>query len=290
MLAYYNDNEKFVCAWLLNLIAAKLITPGDVDERSITEVSPDDLKGYDRVHFFAGIGGWDYALNLAGWDDAPVWTGSCPCQPLSIAGQRKGHADERHIWPAFYRLIAECKPATVFGEQVASALGREWLAGVRADLEALGYAVGAADLCAAGVSAPHIRQRLYWMADTNQGQCRRLANGEGRERDRQAAGRIEGYGIAQSSGEFGRIGNADEQRSQGRRERSDEHADQQSAWSASKLIQCLDGKERRIPLEPALFPLASRFPNRVGILRGAGNSICPPLAAELVRAAMECMP
>ena len=104
---------------------------------------------------------WPYALRLAGWpDDRNVWTGSCPCQPLSSAGQRKGHADERHLWPAFYSLIAECRPAIVFGEQVASKDGREWLAGVRADLEALGYACGAADLCAAGAGAPHIRQRF----------------------------------------------------------------------------------------------------------------------------------
>ena len=47
-----------------------------------------------------------------------VWTGSCPCQPLSSAGQRKGHADERHLWPAFHRLIAERKPATVFGNRL----------------------------------------------------------------------------------------------------------------------------------------------------------------------------
>ena len=104
--------------------------------------------------------------NSAGWE-GPVWTGSCPCQPLSSAGQRKGHADERHLWPAFQQLISECRPSTfVFGEQVASKDGREWFAAVRADLEHMGYACGAADLSAAGVGAPHIRQRLYWVANT----------------------------------------------------------------------------------------------------------------------------
>ena len=96
-------------------------------------------------------------------ETAPSWTGSCPCQPLSGAGQRKGHVDERHIWPAFHRLIAECWPPVVFGEQVASKDGRDWFAAVRADLERLGYACGGADLSAAGVSAPHIRQRLWWV-------------------------------------------------------------------------------------------------------------------------------
>jgi DNA (cytosine-5)-methyltransferase 1 len=165
--AYYNEFDPFAAAWLRELMADGLIAEGEVDERSILDVSADDLRGYTQCHFFAGIGGWPYALRLAGWpDDRPVWTGSCPCQPFSSAGKQKGHDDERHLWPAFYELIAECRPSAVFGEQVASKLGREWLAGVRADLEDARYAVGGADLCAAGVGAPHIRQRLFWVAQS----------------------------------------------------------------------------------------------------------------------------
>lgn len=160
---YYNDNDPKSVAWLRELIKQNIIPPGDVDERSITDVTGSDLKGYTQVHMFAGIGGWSEALRLAGWPATkPVWTGSCPCQPFSCAGQRKGEKDKRHLWPEFRRLIAECHPPIVFGEQVASKDGRKWLSGVRTDLENLGYAVGAADLCAAGAGAPHIRQRLYW--------------------------------------------------------------------------------------------------------------------------------
>ncbi len=167
MAAYYNEIDPYAAAWLRNLIAAGHIAPGEVDERSIVDVQATDLIGFTQCHFFAGIGGWSYALRLAGWrDDRQIWTGSCPCQPLSVAGLGKGHADERHLWPAFYGLIAECGPPVVFGEQVAGQAGREWFAGVRADLEVSGYACGAADLCAASVQAPHSRQRLYWLADT----------------------------------------------------------------------------------------------------------------------------
>ena len=181
--AYYNEIDPYPAQWLRNLIAVGHIPAGDVDERDIREVQPDDLRGYGQCHFFAGIAGWPYALRLAGWpDDEPVWTGSCPCQPLSSAGQRKGHADERHLWPAFHALIAECKPATVFGEQVASKDGREWLAGVRADLEHLGYAVGSADMPAAGVGAPHIRQRLWWVADAANGRRREGQSTTGKTR------------------------------------------------------------------------------------------------------------
>lgn len=165
MTAFYSDNDARACAWLRELVANGHISEGVVDERSITELTGADLAGYERVHLFAGIGGWDYALRLAGWPaGVPVWTGSCPCQPFSCAGARRGTDDARHLWPEMRRLVDECRPPIVFGEQVASAAGREWLAGVRADLEGLGYAVGSADLCAACVGAPHIRQRLCWVS------------------------------------------------------------------------------------------------------------------------------
>jgi DNA (cytosine-5)-methyltransferase 1 len=177
--AYYNDTDPFVCDWLAELMKDGLIAEGDIDRRSITDIDPADLRGYTRCHFFAGIGGWDLALQMAGWpEDREVWTGSCPCQPFSSAGKQRGTDDERHLWPAFHRLIAERKPATVFGEQVASKAGRAWLAGVFADLEALAYRRAGADLCAAGVGAPHIRQRLWWLADAEHGRSRQRNSGE----------------------------------------------------------------------------------------------------------------
>ncbi|WP_429497311.1 DNA cytosine methyltransferase [Robbsia andropogonis] len=110
--AYYNEIDPYAAAWLRNLIEAGHIAPGMVDERSIEDVRPDDVRGFTQCHFFAGIGVWSYALRRAGWpDDRPVWTGSCPCQPFSAAGKGSGFADERHLWPAFHHLIRECRPA-----------------------------------------------------------------------------------------------------------------------------------------------------------------------------------
>ena len=166
MTAYYNEFEPKAAAWLRELIRGGHIAPGDVDERSILDVTPDDLRPYTQCHFFAGIGVWSYALRRAGWpDDRPVWTGSCPCQPFSAAGKGGGFSDERHLWPAFHWLIGQCRPDTVFGEQVASKDGLAWLDLVRADLEGTGYAFGVFDLCAAGFGAPHIRQRLYFTGE-----------------------------------------------------------------------------------------------------------------------------
>ncbi len=145
MAAYYNEHDPFAAAWLKELIKAGQIVPGEVDERSIEDVLPSDLRRFTQCHFFAGIGVWSYALRCAGWpDDRPVWTGSCPCQPFSAAGKRTGTADERHLWPALFHLIKECNPPVVFGEQVASKDGLAWFSTVSADLEAAGYAIGAA--------------------------------------------------------------------------------------------------------------------------------------------------
>ncbi len=171
MAAYYNEIDPFAAAWLRELILQGCIAPGDVDQRSIEDVTPDDLRPYTQCHFFAGIGVWSLALRRAGWsDERPVWTGSCPCQPFSAAGKGGGFADERHLWPSFFHLIEQRRPSVIFGEQVASKDGLAWLDLVQADLEGAGYASGAVDTCAAGFGAPHIRQRLYWVAHTAQQQ------------------------------------------------------------------------------------------------------------------------
>ncbi len=174
MTAYYNENDPKAAAWLCELIKQGHIAPGVVDTRSIEDVRPVELAGFTQCHFFAGIGGWSLALRLAGWpDDRPVWTGSCPCQPFSAAGKRTGTSDDRHLWPHFHWLIKQCRPVTVFGEQVASKDGLDWLDIVQADLENSDYTSGAVDLCAAGFGAPHIRQRLFWVAQSSGYRCSR---------------------------------------------------------------------------------------------------------------------
>ena len=167
MAAYYNEIDPYAAQWLRNLIEAGHIAPGVVDERSIEDVRPSDLAGFTQCHFFAGVGVWSLALRRAGWtDDVPVWTGSCPCQPFSAAGAGAGFADPRHLWPTFAWLIKQCRPSVIFGEQVASKAVEPWVDLVHADLEALGYAFGAVPFPSAGVGAPHIRDRLFWVADS----------------------------------------------------------------------------------------------------------------------------
>ena len=164
-LAYYNEFDPKAAAWLRELIRAGHIANGVVDERSIVDVRAEELRDYTQCHFFAGIGGCSRALRLVGVSDNERRdTGSCPCQPFSDAGKGMGEADPRHLWPAWFRIIRERRPATIYGEQVASKAALRWWDGVSADLESEGYATVAFDLCAAGVGAPTIRQRLFWVA------------------------------------------------------------------------------------------------------------------------------
>ena len=259
MTTYYNEIDPFAAAWLRELIKAGHIAPGTVDERSIEDVRPEELIQYKQCHFFAGIGVWSYALRQVGWpDDRPVWTGSCPCQPFSAAGKRGGFDDERHLWPAFHWLIEQCAPPVVFGEQVASKATGPWFDLVQTDLERMGYAFGLVPFPSAGVGAPHIRDRAYWVADSNgrkqSGQpiVRRV------ECDREDAGRAQGIG------------------------KPEPRSDVRTFWSDCDWLGCRDGKWR--PVEPGTFPLADGATNRVGRLRGYGNAINAQAAKVFIEA------
>ena len=277
------------------------------------------LLGYMLCHFFAGIGGWSYALRLAGWpDNRPVWTGSCPCQPFSAAGKGTGVADERHLWPAFFHLIAQCRPGTIFGEQVEAAINHGWLDLVQADLEGEGYAVGAVGIPAAGVGAPHIRSRLWFVADSDSGAGRQGRAIVGGRDTRSNAEPRAGLGSCEAVGELGNAepeGFQEQRRQPGvPRETPDATARQTVVGTGASVstvehtqgeqvglpgctwfdgrpvdwLPCLDGKAR--PVESGTFPLAHGVPARVGRLRGYGNAIVPQVAAEMIRAYMMCSP
>jgi DNA (cytosine-5)-methyltransferase 1 len=294
-MIFYNEIEPYCAAWLTNLMNAGQLGPGVVDARDIREVAGSDVSRFSQAHFFAGIGGWPYALRLAGWPaNRPVWTGSCPCQPFSAAGRKGGFFDDRHLWPEWFRLIKECRPPVILGEQVASPDGLHWLDTVFTDLEREGYAVGAADLPAAGIGAPHKRQRLFFVAIAGGERCEglgvQLQPGQPRPPGAEAP-RSRPLGILGNSGRQGPpVGQVEDVGHRAVRLEgpavSEAGADGvcKGFWSPFDLVWCQDGKYR--PVESKSEPLAVRVPNRVGKLRAYGNSIVPPLAATFIRAVM----
>ena len=127
------DNDKF-CQQVLKKHWPKAKIHGDIKKLKGSEIGP--------IH---------------------IITGGFPCQPFSIAGNRKGKEDDRDLWPEMLRVITELRPAWVLGENVAGFIHLaldECLAG----LESQGYACQSFSIPACGINAPHRRDRIFIVA------------------------------------------------------------------------------------------------------------------------------
>ncbi|HHT8227565.1 TPA: DNA cytosine methyltransferase [Citrobacter braakii] len=262
MTAYYNEYDPFAVQWLRNLIDAGLIAHGIVDDRSITDVTPSDLKGFKQCHFFAGIGGWSYALRLAGVPDTfHCWTGSPPCQPFSTAGKQLAQNDPRHLSPTFARLIIECRPPVLFGEQVRAAINKFWLDDLFVELEKENYACAAAVLPAAIDGAYHKRERICFGATL--GDCNSAS----------------WQGYRESEQVFLQKGWKDEKR----HSLSPDVASH--FWSEWRPDEGADGQVRMLPA--GYGETLDGLSARVERLRGFGNAIVPQAAAKFVEAFLD---
>lgn len=174
-----------------------------------------------------------------------------PCQPFSSAGEGRAQSDERHLWPHWMRLIRESKPATIFGEQVATAISKGWLDDAFLDLEKESYACAAAVLPACGAQKGHERPRLWFVAHSLR--------------------------LRPQESWVGNIGNSSLQN----REAT---CFVDAGKNAESWFVGNDGLRR--PIEPEIRLLANGLPAIMDELRCLGNAIVPQVAAEFIKATM----
>lgn len=261
-MVYYNEFDEATAKWLQGLINNGCIPYGIVDTRSIEDIDPQELTKYTQCHFFAGIGGWAYALMLANVPSTlNIYTGSCPCQPFSIAGKQEGFNDKRNLWKVFYDIIKENKPTVVVGEQVATAINFGWLDIVQDDLEKENYATGSAVLTASMLGAPHTRKRLYWGAIQESA----LENTDSIRQDWKL-----------------QMGNQTKCSNQLHSYNQKFISSSKCFWNDGTWQTGTNGKSYLF--QSRNFPLVNGVPNRMVKCRGYGNAIVPQVGAEFVKA------
>ena len=227
--------------------------------------------------------------------DPDVIVGGFPCQPFSSAGLQKAQSDSRHLFPEMLRLIKECRPSWVIGENVIGIV-KLGLDEVLTDLENEGYATRTFNIPACAIGAPHLRQRVWIIAHSD---SKRKSNGA---IDAQAQGELVADPSISGLQEHGYGQTKDAI------ERSKDVADPQSKrHGRGSSKKC--GNEQRIILpkeqeggemgreaegcgephrpdqwwesEPPVGRLAHGVPNRVSQIRALGNSIIPQIAKEI---------
>jgi len=208
-----------------------------------------------------------------------IVTGGYPCQPFSIAGSQRGEKDKRHLWPDMFRIVKECKPTWVIGENVSGHI-KLGLDTVLQDLESEGYSVRAFSISASSIGANHQRERVWIIAHSNM------------ENTRQHGRRIESTWDTESIGprtseETERSPNSD--KVNGSSERASlvgESSDTNSqGLQGRRSEQQLRENETERPTswdswwesEPSVGRVANGIPHRVDRLKGLGNSLVPAI-------------
>lgn len=146
-------------------------------------------------------------------------TGGFPCQPFSQAGKRRGTEDNRHLWPQMLRIIQECRPTWVIAENVRGLV--TWSHGmvletVCADLERAGYEVQPIIIPAAGLGAPHRRERIWIIAHANRHSDGRIAREHASESEKKRVSKRDKMGKSCESSEIRNVSDSSSDRRDGK--------------------------------------------------------------------------
>ncbi len=253
-----------------------------------------------------------------GIETPDIITGGFPCQPFSVAGKQKGTSDDRHLWPEMFRIIKAFKPRFVIGENVRGIVNIQdgvVFETVCTDLESEGYEVQPFNIPAAGVGAPHRRERI-WIIASLENSRRTLQQGtELREKneDEVREGYANQHQRSSSSSEsnvanaYTRLSNGSFKEVQSRRNTSNTSSEGTTdvantessighdfysiARNGEPSLQEIFGDGSSLPresswwnVEPNVGRVAHGIPGRVHRLKGLGNSIIPQIAEEIGKA------
>jgi len=297
----------------------------DAQRRSMQRLVPH--HGRTHLDLFSGIGGFALAAASAGyttigfseiepyackilkrhWPDVPnhgdirnirgvradLITGGFPCQPYSLAGQRRGASDDRALWPEMLRVIDDAKPEWVLGENVAGIITLE-LDRVLSDLEGIGYAAWPLVIPACALDARHRRDRIWIVAHAERAERRPHNDGRGCAEQRQDS---EGQAASGAGKRGALLADADET---GRREQrraepvgaeyaaaecpgEDVSDDGCGCGQGEGASLCGQSQPARWESEPGVGRVADGIPNRTHRLRGLGNAIVPQVASEILQ-------
>ena len=194
-----------------------------------------------------------------------VVCGGFPCQPFSLAGERKGAKDDRHLWPEMLRIITALRPTWVIGENTPGIINME-LDNVLADLEGAGYACQSFVIPACSIDAPHRRDRVWVVAHAN-GKRKQQPQGDQPE-------------------SRGRLGNGSEDVPDARQpglplpEPQKLHREGRREEGGAAPEFC------RWTPEPGMDRVAYGVPGRVDRLKALGNAVVPQVVEQIGRAIM----
>tara|TARA_A100001515_G_scaffold69263_1_gene55062 strand:+ start:73 stop:933 length:861 start_codon:yes stop_codon:yes gene_type:complete len=222
-------------------------------------------------------------LKADGVEAPDIITGGFPCQPFSVAGKQKGTSDDRYLWPEMFRIIKEFKPRWVIGENVKGLVNLQnglVFETVCTDLEGEGYEVRAFNIPAAGVGAPHRRERIWIVANSR----RTLRQGTELREKNEDETRKENADQHQRSNSPSKsnVANANSERQQ-------EQCRTESVQKEGNEPQRSSSQARHAgwESEPDVGRVANGIPGRVHRLKALGNSIVPKIAEEIGRAIMK---
>ena len=207
-----------------------------------------------------------------------VIVGGYPCQPHSVAGKRKGAADDRNLWPEYLRIVEELRPTWVVGENVPGIV-TTYLDTVLSDLEGAGYEIQTFNIPAVALDAQHRRERIFVVAYSSDGK-------------RNARAKIPSSLLSMpenrtvndnADGSNSHVPNANDIRFKGRGTLTSKKGYKELETGQPERLVEEPGYWRTIP-EPRLRGVAHGVSNRVDRLRGLGNAVVPQVAEFIGRA------